>query len=121
MTPVHLIPDALLPVRIAQDLATLQVSDFLDLYERGRIQATSMEVARRRVEGLDTGRLNFVGLSPEQRLQALLRVARRIGLNPTPEDEREALEQFIASDESLARYVEAVEREAIETAWGVPP
>jgi very-short-patch-repair endonuclease len=115
------IPDALLSVRIAQDLATLQISDFLDLYQRGRIQATSMEVARRRAEELDTGRLNFVGLSPEQRLQALLRVARRIGLTPTPEDQREALEQFIASDESLARYVEAVEREATERAWGVPP
>jgi hypothetical protein len=115
------IPDGLLPVRVAQDLATLQVSAFINLYERGRIPATSVDDARRRTEGLRTGRLNYVGLSPELRLQALLRVARRMGLEPTLEDQNEALEQFIADDARLARYFETNEREATERAWGVPP
>jgi uncharacterized protein DUF2726 len=115
------IPDGLLPMRVAQDLATLQVSAFLDLYERGRISATNVDDARRRAEGLNSGRLNFVGLSPEQRLQALLRVAHRMGLKPTLENQHEALQSFIAEDERLARHFETIKREARELAWGVPP
>lgn len=115
------IPDGLLSVRIAQDLATQQAAEMLDLYERGRITAIDRARAMRGSEGMHDGLLNWVHATPEQQALALARLAVRSGL-PRPSEEwlREIQDEFAQSNRELEQRLREITEDA-QREFGLAP
>jgi hypothetical protein len=91
------IPDGLLSTRIALDLATQQAAEMLDLYERARIRAVTTEQALRGAESMHEGLINWVHATPDQRAEALAKLAVRFG-RPRPDDDE--LRRLVTSSRS---------------------
>jgi hypothetical protein len=111
------IGDGLLPMQIAQDLATQQAVVFLDLHDRGRITAMSSALAQEKVAGMLPGALNHVRLGAKKRLSALLTLAQRAGIEVSVEQQRDAIDAFIKEDAEFDGWTRAVEAEAQDDAW----